>query len=49
MSSIFRSFAVVVGSGRKLVEYVDTNRLNLKLTGFKQFTNGVVTLTYAKE
>jgi dihydrofolate reductase len=42
-------FPVVAGKGRKLFEGVDTSHLKLKLSGVKQFSNGVVTLTYVGE
>lgn len=42
----FSLFPVVIGKGRKLFEGVDTSPLKLKLSGVKQFSNGVVTLSY---
>lgn len=39
-------FPVVVGKGRRLFEGIDTSHLKLKLTGTKQFSNGVVSLSY---
>jgi len=38
---------VVVGSGQRLFEDVDTSRLDLRLTDVKRLENGSVILTYA--
>lgn len=45
----FSIFPVVVGKGRKLFEGIDTSHLKLKLNSIKQFSNGVVTLSYVNE
>jgi len=42
-------FPVVVGKGRRLFEGVDTSHFKIKLGGVKQFSNGVVTLTYVHD
>jgi dihydrofolate reductase len=42
-------FPVVVGKGHTLFEDVDISYLKLKLNGVKEFSNGVVTLTYVPE
>ncbi|HSS09197.1 MAG TPA: dihydrofolate reductase family protein [Acidimicrobiales bacterium] len=38
---------VVVGTGQRLFEDVDTSRLGLRLTGQRQLKNGSVILAYA--
>jgi hypothetical protein len=38
---------VVVGSGQRLFQDVDTSKLNLRLTGERRLENGSVILTYA--
>jgi dihydrofolate reductase len=38
---------VIVGSGRRLFEHVDTSGLHLRLTGERRLENGSVILTYA--
>jgi dihydrofolate reductase len=43
----FSLFPLVVGSGQRLFEGIDTTHLKLKLTGTTKFSNGVVVLTYA--
>ena len=42
----FSVFPLVVGSGLRLFEGVDTSGLRLRLTGTKSFGNGIVQLTY---
>jgi dihydrofolate reductase len=42
----FTVFPLVVGSGLRLFEGIDTTGLNLKLTGTKTFANGIVQLSY---
>ena len=42
-------FPLVVGSGLRLFEGIDTGGLALKLTGTKTFGNGIVQLTYVPE
>ena len=39
-------FPIVVGSGRRLYEGIDVNRLGLELTSSKTFSNGVTALNY---
>jgi dihydrofolate reductase len=43
----FSLFPIVVGSGQRLFEGIDTAQLKLNLTGTTKFSNGVVVLTYA--
>lgn len=45
----FTIFPVVVGKGRRLFEDIDTSHLKLKLSAVKQFSNGLVTLSYVNE
>lgn len=45
----FTIFPVVIGKGRRLFEGIDTSHLNLKLSGEKRFSNGLMTLTYTNE
>jgi dihydrofolate reductase len=42
----FSIFPMIIGKGRRLFEGIDTSHLNLKLSGTKQFSNGVVTHSY---
>lgn len=42
----FSVFPLVVGSGLRLFEGIDTSGLSLTLTGTKTFANGIVQLTY---
>jgi dihydrofolate reductase len=45
----FSVFPLVVGSGLRLFEGVDTSGLSLKLTGIKTFGNGIVQLAYVPQ
>jgi dihydrofolate reductase len=45
----FSIFPIVVGSGRRLFQGVDTSKLKLRLTRAETAANGIVVLSYAVE
>ncbi|HEX9352990.1 MAG TPA: dihydrofolate reductase family protein [Streptosporangiaceae bacterium] len=45
----FSVFPLIVGSGLRLFEGIETSGLSLKLTGTKTFGNGIVQLTYVPQ